>query len=546
MKTKRPATASNQLSCRYGFARFYAPQRAKSQWKDPNVPEYKPNWMVRFRVGGRTWEESAGPCYPVADGLRAVKVWAETRMETELAAARAGKLDAMQAVVRPARTVMLDELGRVYLSAVPPGKVNYIINLARLCVIMTRATGLTTAEIGVTAEMFSRENLTNWVRLTQEYFRRGWTFDLDAVVADGRAPLVGAIAECKLELRRLRGVLQSRRKEAILRARAVQSELQQGLSSTLKEGMSTFLQQQKIEINAARAAVLKRMAGYKQQMKSLRDEVDAGRWQRLRTELKSGKLAEGTKWPKIEDAEMLKVLRSGVFPGVDKTTMMECNTTINTYLRCAKAVFANNREYLPGLALPGLEELLKFTVNVAAPEGHREIDPAVLAALQADAPRLAREEPQVWAFNRVLAWTAARPVVIKKLPGSALRVLEDGTGVVVLPAAKGGQMVTTPVDAECVAALVAVRTDESLIGARHKTAAKEIHNAHNAWLSSHGMTGTLKSYLLRHMRLDQYREAGGLELAAAGGGHRSTAMAEKKYTQNRKVIPMLAPGLKTA
>lgn len=453
MKTKRPAAASNQLASRYGFARFYAPLRAKSQWKDPSVPEYKPNWMVRFRVGGKTWEESAGPCYPVADGLRAVKVWAETRMETELAAARAGKLDAMQAVVRPARTVMLDELGRVYLAAVPPGKVDYKTNFARLCAIATRATGREMAEIEVTDAVFCREHLTSWARMMQEHFRRGWS---------------------------VRGA----------------------------------------------------------------EPVDA--WQRLRTELKSGRLPPDTQWPKITDAEMLKVLRSGVFPGVDKTTVMECNTTINTYLRCAKAVFANNREYLPGLVLPGLEELLKFTVNVAAPEGHREIDTTVLAALQADAPRLAREEPQVWAFNRVLAWTAARPVVIKKLPGSALQVQADGTGVIVLPAAKRGLPVTTPVDAECVAALLAVRTDESLIGARHKTEAKKIHDAHNAWLSGHGMTGTLKSYLLRHMRLDQYREAGGLELAQAGGGHTNTAMAEKKYTLNRKAIPMLAPGLKTA
>lgn len=453
MKTKRPAAASNQLANRYGFARFYAPLRAKSAWSDPNVPEYKPNWMARFRVGGRTWEESAGPCYPVADGLRAVKVWAETRMETELAAARAGKLDAMQAVVRPARTVMLDELGRVYLSAVPPGKVDYKTNYARLCAIATRVTGREIAEIEVTDAVFCREHLTHWARMTQEHFRRGW---------------------------------------------------------------------------------------------SVRGAEPADAWQRLRTELKSGRLAAGTEWPKIEDAELLKVLRSGVFPGVDKTTVMECNTTINTYLRCAKAVFANNREYLPGLVLPGLEELLKFTVNVAAPEGHREFDPAVLAALQADAPRLAREEPKVWAFNRIIAWAGARPGVIKKLPGSALRVLGDGTGVIMVPAAKGGMKSSPPVDAECVAALMAVKTDASLIGARHKTEAKDIHNAHNAWMTSHGMTGTLKSYVFRHVRLDQYREVFDSETAAALGGHRSTAMVEKKYTQNRKVIPMLVPGLKTA
>ncbi len=43
------------------------------------------------------------------------------------------------------------------------------------------------------------------------------------------------------------------------------------------------------------------------------------------------------------------------------------------------------------------------------------------------------------------------------------------------------------------------------------------------------------------MRLQQYREHGGVELAAAGGGHRTTAMVERKYTEVAKVIPMVHP-----
>lgn len=425
MKTKRPAAAANQLICRYGSARFYAPQRAKSEWKDPNVPEFKANWVVRFHVGGRTWEESAGPCYPVADGLRAVKVWAETRMATELEAARAGKLEAMQAVVRPARAVMLDEVGRVYLSNVPPNKPDYRKNWQRLEAIATEGTGLDAAQVPVTDAVFSRAMVLGWVRMRQEHFRRGWT-------ERGAAP--------------------------------------------------------------------------------------------------------GDAWPQLREA-----LKAGKLPGIDKQAVMECNTTIKTYLRCAKAVFANQREYLVGLDLPPLRDFLGLTVDLAAPEGHREIDPEVMARLQADLPRLALEDPRVHAFCLILAWTSARPVTITRLRGDALRVLPDGTGVIDLPATKGGAATRMPVSAEVVHALERVRTVESLIGARHATEATDIHDAHNAWLTSHGLTGTQKSYVFRHMRLQQYRALGGAELAAAVGGHTSTAMVERKYTQNATVIPMVDP-----
>lgn len=425
MKTKRRSAAPNQLVTRYGTARFYQARRAKSLWQNPNVPELKPFWLVRFHVGGETWEESAGPLYPVADGLAAVKIWAETRMRTRLDALRAGRLEQMEAVVRPAQTITLAKLRKVYLNNVPPNKPDYKKNAARLLAILTEATGLKEEDIEMTDEMITRELLLGWVRLRQEHARKGWT-------VDGKAP----------------------------------------------------------------------------------DDA----WEKLRTQLKEGKL-----------------------PGVDKQTVMQCNTTIKTYLRCAKAVFANEREYLVGLPLPPLEALMKFSVDLAAPEGHREIPTEILTKLWADAPRLAREEPKVWAFNRIVSWTGARPITVRQLNGAALTVLEDGTGELALPSAKGGKAVRVAIDAMTVQALKAVRTDESLLGAKHKTEAEQIYRSHNDWLTKHGMDGTQKTYLLRHMRLQQYREVGGVELAAAGGGHTTTAMVERKYTQGAKIIPMVSP-----
>lgn len=425
MKIKRRKAAENQLITDYGVARFYQQPIERCAWKDPAVPEYKRNWIVRFQVGGQTWKQSAGPLYPVKPDLREVKEWAATLLRTRWEAMRAGKLEELEAVVREVEAVMLSELRQVYLQHVPPGKPDYRKNIARLCAILTESTGLTEDAIPVTDSLWSRGLFLGWVRMRQEHFRRGWT-------VRGAAP------------------------------------------------------------------------------------QDA--WERLRGELKAGRL-----------------------PGIDKTSMMECNTTILTYLRCAKAVFANQGEYLQGLQLPDLKEFLGFRVDVEAPEGHREMQVDVRAALAAAVPVLAREQPKVHAFYVVATWTGARPITIKGLRGDALQVREDGTGVVELPAAKGGRKVCVPIDAGAVQALLEVRTERSLIGAQTVTEAERIYRAHNEWLSEHGVTGTLKSYQLRHQRLQQYRNEGGLELAAAGGGHTTTAMVERRYTENAKLIPLVPP-----
>lgn len=429
MKTRSKRSAPNQLVCRYGKARFYEKPKAQSKWANPRVPEFMPNWLVRFHVGGQTWEESAGPMYPVLDGLAAVKVWAETVMRTKLEALRAGKLDEMEAVVRPARVVTVAELIRVYLQNTPPKKPDYAKNAARLRMMMEEVSGLGAEDIEVSSTWFCAVRLREWVRMRQEHFRRGWT-------VRGAAP--------------------------------------------------------------------------------------ADAWETLRADLKANRL-----------------------PGIDKTEVMECNTTILSYLRCAKAVFANNGEYLPGLALPELREFLGdgskrnpgFSVDVAAPEGHREIPADVRAKLPGALAKLRRDAPRVWAFNALEQWTGARPVTIRRLGRDALTVNADGSGVVALPTTKGGKPVMWPLPADVVDGLLAVATDASLIGAD----AEGTYRAHNEWLTGLGLVGTQKSYLFRHARLQQLRDHGGVEMAAAGGGHRTTAMVQRKYTEAQKAMPMLDP-----
>lgn len=421
MKKQSKRSAPNQLVCRYGAARFYAKPRSQSKWADPKVPEFERNWVVRFHVGGETWEESAGPMYPVLDGLAAVKVWAETVMRTKLEAMRCGKLDEMEAVTRPASLVMLTKLLRVYLENTPPNKPDYAKNAARLRMIMEEVSGLDADDIAVSGKWFCAVKMREWVRLRQEHFRRGWT-------VRGAAP--------------------------------------------------------------------------------------ENAWAVLRADLKAGRL-----------------------PGIDKTEIMECNTTIQSYLRCAKAVFANSCEYIPELELPELREFLTFSVDVEAPEGHREISEAVLQKILENLERLRVEAPRLWVFNQLVAWTAARPITIQRLNRSALTVAADGSGVVKVPVTKRGDPVLWPVPAEVVSGILEVATERRLIGPNGEMT----YRAHNDWLTSLGLEGTKKSSIFRHLRLQQVRDGFGVEMAAAGGGHKTTAMVERKYTKARKAMPMLDP-----
>lgn len=427
-KTSTSTGKANQIvvpGC--GQARFYQKPKAASAWKDPAVPEYFPNWLVRFRVLRKSWEQMAVAgevCFPVAGGLEPVKRWAKQRILTEAHLLQTGQIAELEGLRAERRVVMLAEVLRVYLSNVPPNKPDYVKNAQRLKAVLTEATGLVPEKLPMDEGRVSRSLLLGWVRMRQEYFRRGWS-------VKGAAP------------------------------------------------------------------------------------VDA--WDRLRADMKAGKL-----------------------PGIDKETIMEGNTTVLSYLRCAKAVFANQREYLTGLILPELRELLTFTVDLAVPEGHREIPADVLSALLGDLGRLREEEPRLWAFVMVCAWTGARPVQVVRMRGDALTRV-NGEDVLVVPAAKRGVAVRVPINAGTAAGLREVMTAESLVGAATHTEALDLHRAVNEWMTRHGAEGTHKAYLLRHMRGQQLRDAGGLELSAAGMGHRGTAMAARKYTESRVVIPMLDP-----
>jgi hypothetical protein len=442
----------NLIQTKDGKARLYALPRAKSTWRDPKTPEMDANFRVRFSVCGVSWNERASN-YPVAAGITAdLKEWVKLKIAARAHLIREGEKDQLRSIFQPKRMVMLSEIRPVYLGHVSPTKLDSARkNVARLEHIGTEMTGLPVERVPMTDAVWSRSALRGWVRMRQEYFRRGWSTE----------------------------------------------------------------NHQRVE-----AAEHER------------------RWVTLRKDLQEGRI-----------------------PGVDEDTEMEGNTTIQSYLTCAKAVFAWQRKYLEGLALPALEEFMGFSESLPGPEGHREIPVMVRQRIMSDLPRLKAEQLPLWVFFMLCYETGARPISIKRAALSDLRVVtgaeaaelrlatarewqleptqvEEIGGVLRLKPTKRGAMVQRALSVGLVQAVCAQATDASLMGAASATAADKVHDATNEWLRQRGLEGTHGVYMLRHANLQQLRDAGGEKLAQAGGGH-LTKQAMERYSAERRVVPLL-------
>jgi len=255
--------------------------------------------------------------------------------------------------------------------------------------------------------------------------------------------------------------------------------------------------------------------------------------------LSAGKNMPANGWEELREMQRARKLRR------DTETVAPWNTTILGHVVSAKSIFnpMSREDTLRGLNLPPLEDFLsvKLTKMLPVPKGHREIDEDVLARIVAELPTLRAESPRVWAFVLVCAWLSGRPGKVLELAGDALKVQADGTGLITQPEAKGGNESFTLVDAECVGAVLAARTEASLFGVRNATDAKAILKAANVWLKGLGMEGTKLMSMFRHHKLQILRNQFGDEMAAAAAGHTSTAMVRSTYTRNEKVVPLVNP-----
>jgi integrase len=197
MKTTTPQ--KHHIETKFGRVRAYEKMKARSRWKNPGVAEFERNWFLRFHCGGETWDEMAGPAYPVADGIKALKTYVETVMEVRLQAAREGKLDRLREVVAPSRVVWLSEVIALHEQHAPKSE-HSRKSRQRLAAIWREVLGLEPEEVQVCAKVWSKDNLNAWVRMRQEMGRRAdeeeltWA-TLRADYKAGKLPAKDKVAE---------------------------------------------------------------------------------------------------------------------------------------------------------------------------------------------------------------------------------------------------------------------------------------------------------------------------------------------------------------
>ena len=169
MKTTTPQ--KHHIETKFGRVRAYEKMKTRSRWKNPAVPEFERNWFLRFHCGGETWDEMAGPAYPVADGIKALKTYVETVMEVRLQAAREGKLERLREVVAPSRVLWLSEVLALHEQHAPKSE-HSRKSRQRLAAIWREVLGLEPSEVQVCPKVWSKDNLNAWVRMRQEMARR--------------------------------------------------------------------------------------------------------------------------------------------------------------------------------------------------------------------------------------------------------------------------------------------------------------------------------------------------------------------------------------
>lgn len=164
-------------------------KRAAGRWADPKVPEFEPNWVIKTRLPGlpvKTESARVGICdlclavdpaenparvRPNCRCLKPAVEFAKGRLQQLAGLWHAGRLEEMQATLRPQAVVSIGTLVDTYSANVPerfrPTAKNYI---ASLKVILTQFSGKTweqCRQLAVT--VLTKELVVDWMRLRQQY-----------------------------------------------------------------------------------------------------------------------------------------------------------------------------------------------------------------------------------------------------------------------------------------------------------------------------------------------------------------------------------------
>lgn len=242
-------------------------------------------------------------------------------------------------------------------------------------------------------------------------------------------------------------------------------------------------------------------------------------------------------------AELRARRAAGSLPALDTRTAAAWNTTIRGYLTNVKSIFGleARQNVLRGLVLPELKEFLAVSLDLPTPKGHKALTNAQAQALLTGADVLRVTNPRLWLVNQLLMRLGCRPVEvmaarlswIERINGEVNIIItnREDEGFTIKAGADGVERIIGPLPADLVAAIDELGTETSLIGAKHKTEARELVGYdHSQWVrKTAGLTGSQTNYLFRHWALAERMTSQGADAAAALAGHAGPAMVQKVY-----------------
>lgn len=242
-------------------------------------------------------------------------------------------------------------------------------------------------------------------------------------------------------------------------------------------------------------------------------------------------------WAKLREMRAAKLL-----PPLDTQTVQPWNTTILGYLVQAKTVVGDKvRAFaLRELVIPELKDFRAASLPIQTPKGHKKLESSQLLSLLTAADELKQTDLRLWVVNQMLMRLACRPEEVQAARPSWLETVGKRARIVIINRPDEGFTLKAGAKAterriwlpdDLVKAMHEVMTPGSLIGAKHKTEARElVEYRHSEFMRrAAGLEGSQTNYILRHLGAAERMTSADAGAAAKLLGHSDDKLVRSTY-----------------
>lgn len=262
------------------------------------------------------------------------------------------------------------------------------------------------------------------------------------------------------------------------------------------------------------------------------------RWALLREERKELLAVDPRKVSPEQMDAVAKLLR------IDRQTPSPANTTILSEIAGARAVVgAESRAqslFCFAGQWPELRDWEEFSAGIPKPDNTFQLSPEVYQRMSDELPRL-KQEPtmQVWTALRIMWQTGIRPCELVAIKRHWVEVTPDGQVCIVVKNREGEFTMKNertkrervlPIDAETVEGIRAVMRPgcESVLGLRDAADGEQLLKRTSQWLRGCGVTTTHSNYNLRKLVASVEVRRDGVTAAANRLGHEDGGLVTMK------------------